>query len=94
MSRSSKKGPFVNQKLLDKVMKQKETGDSSPIKTWARNSQVFPEMVNHTIAIHDGKKHVNVYISEMMIGHYLGEFVPTRTFRSHGKVTKRTADKT
>jgi small subunit ribosomal protein S19 len=94
MSRSSKKGPYVDQKLLDKVIKQKDTGDSSPVKTWARNSQVSPEMVNHTIAIHDGKKHVNVYISEMMIGHYLGEFVPTRTFRSHGKVTKRTADKT
>lgn len=94
MTRSSKKGPYVDQKLLEKVIKQKEQGKNDPIKTWARNSQVAPEMVNATIAIYDGRKHVNVFISEMMIGHYLGEFVPTRTFRSHGKVTKRTSDKT
>lgn len=94
MTRSSKKGPYVDEKLLKKVLKQKETKDKTPIKTWARNSQISPEMVNHTLAVHDGRKHINVFISEMMIGHYLGEFVPTRTFRSHGKVTKRTADKT
>jgi small subunit ribosomal protein S19 len=94
MARSAKKGPYIDQKLLEKILKQKKENKFDRIVTWSRGSQVFPEMVGHTLAIHDGRKHVDVYISESMIGHYLGELVRTRTFRSHGKVTKRTAEKT
>lgn len=94
MSRSLKKGPYIDQKILIKVLKQKETGDKSVIKTWARVSQIAPEFVGHKLAIHNGRKFVEIFISETMVGQRLGEFVPTRTFRSHGKVTKRVLEKT
>lgn len=89
MSRSLKKGPYIDVKLLKKVLKQKESSDKTPIKTWSRNSQIAPEFVGHRIAIHNGKKFIEVLISEAMVGHRLGEFSPTRTFRGHGQVTKR-----
>lgn len=85
MSRSSKKGPYVDEKLEKKVLKVKETGDRKAIKTWARASSITPDMVGLTIEVHNGKKHVPVYISESMVGHKLGEFAPTRTFRAHAK---------
>ena len=85
MARSSKKGPFVDPKLLKKVRKAKEAGSREPIKTWARASDVSPEMVGLTIAVHNGREHVPVFITEAMVGHKLGEFAPTRTFRKHGK---------
>ncbi len=94
MTRSAKKGPYIDEKLHIKVQKQKDTSDRMPIKTWARASQIHPDFVGHRIAVHNGRKHVEVYISEAMVGHRLGEFAPTRTFRGHGKVTKRTAEKT
>ncbi len=94
MARSSKKGPYIDQKLLKKIMKQKQGGDRQPIKTWARASQIPPEFVGHRIAVHNGRTHVEVFITESMVGHRLGEFAPTRTFRGHGEVTKRTMDKT
>ena len=83
MSRSSKKGPFVQERLLEKITKMNDSGSKQMIRTWSRTSTVFPEMVGHTIAVHDGKKHVPVFISEQMVGHKLGEFAPTRTFRGH-----------
>ena len=89
MSRSSKKGPYVDEKLMKKVQKQKEIGERVAIKTWVRASQIAPEFVGHRIAIHNGRKFIEVLISESMVGHRLGEFSPTRTFRSHGKVTKK-----
>lgn len=85
MSRSSKKGPFIDQNLVKKIAKVKATGDRKPIKTWARSSSITPEMVGLTLEVHNGKKHLPVYISESMVGHKLGEFSPTRTFRSHAK---------
>ncbi len=94
MSRSSKKGPYIDQKLLKKVLKQKQIGDKSPIKTWARACQVPPEFVGHTIAVHNGRIFINVFIQEGMVGHRLGEFAPTRTFRSHGRVVAREISKT
>ena len=94
MSRSSKKGPFVDEKLLKKVMAQKAGGAKTPIKTWARRSQIPPEFVGHTFLVHQGKNFVTVFITESMVGHRLGEFAPTRIFRSHGTVTKRTLEKT
>ena len=94
MSRSAKKGPYIDEKLHIKVSKQKEANNREPIKTWARNSQVHPDFVGHRIAVHNGRKFIEVFISETMVGHRLGEFSPTRTFRGHGKVTKRTAEKT
>ncbi len=94
MSRSAKKGPYIDEKLHKKVLAQKDSGNRQPIKTWARNSQVHPDFVGHRIGVHNGKKFIEVYVSETMVGHRLGEFSPTRTFRGHGKVTKRTADKT
>lgn len=94
MSRSTKKGPYIDEKLLKKVAKQKSSGDRTAIKTWARDSQIAPEFVGHHFAIHNGKKHITVLISEPMIGHRLGEFSPTRTFKSHGKVTKRVTEAT
>jgi small subunit ribosomal protein S19 len=94
MSRSSKKGPFVDQKLLKKVMKQKESGDKSAIKTWSRACTISPEFVGHTFLVHQGKNFVEVFVSEMMVGHKLGEFAPTRTFRGHGKMVKRIVAKT
>ena len=83
MSRSSKKGPFVEERLLQRITQMNEQNQKQMIKTWSRTSTVFPEMVGHTIAVHDGRKHVPVFISEQMVGHKLGEFAPTRTFRGH-----------
>lgn len=85
MSRSLKKGPFVEPRLLERIIAMNESGDKHVIKTWSRSSTIFPEMVGHTIAVHDGRKHAPVYISESMVGHKLGEFAPTRTFRGHDK---------
>jgi small subunit ribosomal protein S19 len=89
MPRSIKKGPFVDQHLMDKVVDLNRRGDKRVIKTWSRRSTVVPEMVGHTIAVHDGRKHVPVYITESMVGHKLGEFAITRTFRTHGHQTER-----
>jgi small subunit ribosomal protein S19 len=83
LSRSSKKGPFVAERLLAKVEAMNDSGSKQMIRTWSRSSTVFPQMVGHTIAVHDGRKHVPVFISEQMVGHKLGEFAPTRTFRAH-----------
>ena len=83
MSRSSKKGPFIEQRLLGRITAMNEAGQKNMIRTWSRTSTIFPEMVGHTIAVHDGRKHVPVFISEQMVGHKLGEFAPTRTFRGH-----------
>jgi small subunit ribosomal protein S19 len=83
MGRSTKKGPFVEDRLLSRIEKMNQSGDRQMVKTWSRKSTVFPEMVGHTIAVHDGRKHVPVFISESMVGHKLGEFAPTRTFRAH-----------
>ena len=94
MSRSLKKGPYIDEKLLEKIVKQKQSGDRAPIKTWARASQISPEFVGHKIAVYNGRRHVEVLISETMVGHRLGEFSPTRTFKGHGKVTKRVTEKT
>ena len=85
MSRSLKKGPFVEPRLLERIIAMNESGDKHVIKTWSRSSTIFPEMVGHTIAVHDGRKHVPGYISESKVGHKLGEFAPTRTFRGHDK---------
>ncbi len=94
MSRSTKKGPYVDQKLLKKVLAQKQSGERQPIKTWARDSQIPPEFVGHTLAIHNGRIFINIYVTETMVGHRLGEFAPTRTFRGHGRVVKRVISKT
>jgi small subunit ribosomal protein S19 len=83
MARSLKKGPFVDEHLLKKVERANETNDKRVIKTWSRRSTIIPEMVGQTLAVHDGRKHVPVYITESMVGHKLGEFAPTRTFRGH-----------
>ncbi|MCL2491205.1 MAG: 30S ribosomal protein S19 [Coriobacteriia bacterium] len=85
MSRSLKKGPFVEPRLLTRIQKMNDEGKKDVIKTWSRASTIFPEMVGHTIAVHDGRKHVPVYITESMVGHKLGEFSPTRTYRGHNK---------
>lgn len=85
MPRSLKKGPFVDDHLLKKVEAQNESGSKNVIKTWSRRSMVIPVMLGHTIAVHDGRKHVPVFISENMVGHKLGEFAPTRTFKGHVK---------
>ena len=84
MSRSLKKGPFVEEKLLAAIEEMNKNNEKKVIKTWSRPSTIFPQMVGHTIAVHDGKKHIPVYITEDMVGHRLGEFAPTRTFRGHG----------
>ena len=89
MSRSSKKGPFAEERLLQRVRQLNESGDKRVVRTWSRTSTIFPEMVGHTIAVHDGRKHVPVYITESMVGHKLGEFALTRTFRTHGHHTER-----
>ena len=83
MSRSSKKGPFAEERLLQKVRQMNEAGDKRVVRTWSRTSTIFPEMVGHTIAVHDGRKHVPVFVTEAMVGHKLGEFAPTRIFRGH-----------
>ena len=83
MSRSIKKGPFVNEKLLKRIQEMNDKGEKKVLKTWSRASTIFPDFVGHTIAVHDGKKHVPVYVTEEMVGMKLGEFAPTRTFRGH-----------
>lgn len=92
MARSSRKGPYVDQKLQKKITAQKGKGEA--IKTWARRSQIAPEFVGATLAIHNGRKFISVYITEDMVGHYLGEFAPSRTFKGHGRVVKRVIEKT
>ncbi|MGO1469589.1 MAG: 30S ribosomal protein S19 [Tissierella sp.] len=91
MGRSLKKGPFIDDHLLKKVEELNESNQKKVVKTWSRRSTIFPELVGHTIAIHDGRKHVPIYITEDMVGHKLGEFVPTRTFRSHGSKSETTS---
>lgn len=90
MSRSLKKGPFVQPKLLERVKAMNEAGEKKILKTWSRSSTIFPDFVGHTFAVHDGRKHVPVYVTEDMVGHKLGEFAPTRTFKGHAgaKTTK------
>lgn len=83
MSRSLKKGPYIAPKLLSKIERMNRTGEKRVVRTWSRASTVFPQMVGHTIAVHDGRRHVPIYITEIMVGHKLGEFAPTRTFRGH-----------
>ncbi len=94
MGRSSYKGPFIDETLLKKVMAQKNGGTKTPIKTWARRSDISPEFVGHTFLVHQGKNFISVYVSEGMVGHKLGEFAPTRTFRGHGKMTDKSTSKT
>jgi len=89
MSRSSKKGPFVEERLMARIEAMNASGDKRMIRTWSRTSTIFPEMVGHTIAVHDGRKHVPVFISESMVGHKLGEFAPTRLYRGHAGTGKR-----
>jgi small subunit ribosomal protein S19 len=83
VSRSSKKGPFVEERLMKRIEEMNTSGSKRMIRTWSRTSTIFPEMVGHTIAVHDGRKHVPVFVSEQMVGHKLGEFAPTRMFRGH-----------
>ena len=83
MSRSVKKGPFVSERLLKRIIEMNNSGKKSVLKTWSRASTIFPDFVGHTIAVHDGRKHVPVYVTEDMVGHRLGEFAPTRTFKGH-----------
>jgi small subunit ribosomal protein S19 len=85
MSRSSKKGPFVEERLMARIEKMNESNTKQMLRTWSRTSTIFPEMVGHTIAVHDGRKHVPVFVSEAMVGHKLGEFALTRTFKGHEK---------
>lgn len=94
MSRSSKKGPYIDPKLLKKVLAQKASGDKASIKTWSRSCVVSPDFVGHTFMVHQGRNFVEVYVNEAMVGHKLGEFAPTRTFRGHGKIVKRVLAKT
>ena len=89
MSRSLKKGPFVEPSLLERIEKMNAAGEKNVIKTWSRASTIFPEMVGHTIAVHDCRKHVPVYVTESMVGHKLGEFAPTRTFKCHAADKKK-----
>ncbi|MGD9853349.1 MAG: 30S ribosomal protein S19 [Planctomycetaceae bacterium] len=84
MSRSTKKGPFVDEKLLKKIARLDEAGRKEPLKTWARRSTISPEFIGHTFLVHNGRVHMSVYVTEEMVGHKLGEFSPTRTFRGHG----------
>jgi small subunit ribosomal protein S19 len=94
MSRSSHKGPYIDEKLLKKVLKQAQTGRKAPIKTWSRSCAIPPEFVGHTFLVHNGKMFKEVFVSESMVGHKLGEFSPTRTFHGHGKIVKRVLTKT
>ena len=89
MSRSSKKGPFVQERLMARVAAMNASGEKRMLKTWSRTSTIFPDMVGHTIAVHDGRKHVPVFISESMVGHKLGEFAPTRLYRGHAGTGKK-----
>lgn len=93
MSRSLKKGPFVEQKLLDKIEAMNRSGEKRVVKTWSRSSTIFPQMVGHTIAVHDGRRHVPIYVTENMVGHKLGEFAPTRTYRGHTSKDDKVAKK-
>ena len=88
MSRSVKKGPFIEPKLLKRVQEMNAAGEKRVLKTWSRSSTIFPDFVGHTFAVHDGRKHVPVYVTEDMVGHKLGEFAPTRTFRGHAGAKK------
>jgi small subunit ribosomal protein S19 len=89
MSRSSKKGPFVQERLMTRIEAMNSSGEKRMLRTWSRTSTIFPEMVGHTIAVHDGRKHVPVFVSESMVGHKLGEFAPTRLYRGHAGTGKR-----
>jgi small subunit ribosomal protein S19 len=93
MSRSLKKGPFIADCLLSKIEKMNEKGDKSVIKTWSRASTIIPDMIGHTIAVHNGRQHVPIFITDQMVGHKLGEFAPTRTFRGHAKSDKKAGRK-
>ena len=93
MSRSVKKGPYVEERLFNRVQAMNESGKKSVVKTWSRASTIFPDFVGHTIAVHDGRKHVPVYVTEEMVGHKLGEFAATRTFRGHRGSEKSTGGK-
>ena len=93
MSRSVKKGPYVSERLLGKIRAMNEANEKKVLKTWSRASTIFPDMVGHTIAVHDGRKHVPVYIIEDMVGHKLGEFAPTRTYRSHAGSEKSSSSR-
>ena len=94
MSRSLKKGPYVEASLLEKVERLNKSGEKRPIRTWSRRSMIIPEFVGHTFAVHNGKIHVSVYVTENMVSHRLGEFSPTRIFKKHGVHTDKTAEKT
>jgi len=94
MGRSAKKGPYIDPRILKKVLKQKQTGEKTAIKTWSRACQIPPEFVGHTFGVHNGKVFINVFVLETMVGHRLGEFSPTRTFRTHGRVVAREISKT
>lgn len=94
MPRSVKKGPYIDERVMKKVMTQKQTGDKSAIKTWSRACQIPPEFVGHTFAVHNGRIFINVFILETMVGHRLGEFSATRTFRTHGRIVSREISKT
>ena len=94
MSRSTKKGPFIDEKLLIKVQKATMAGDKKPIKTWSRRSTITPDFVGITLAVYNGRKFLPVYVSETMVGHKVGEFAPTRTFKKHGAATEISLDKT
>jgi small subunit ribosomal protein S19 len=89
MSRSSKKGPYVDERLMRRIETMNQAGNKQMIKTWSRTSTIFPEMVGHTIAVHDGRKHIPVFVTESMVGHKLGEFAPTRLYRGHAQTGKR-----
>jgi small subunit ribosomal protein S19 len=89
MGRSVKKGPYIQESLLKKINEMNKLGEKKVLKTWSRSSTIFPQMIGHTIAVHDGRKHIPVYISEDMVGHKLGEFALTRTFRGHGDHTEK-----
>lgn len=91
MGRSLKKGPYCEERLLRKVEQMNETGEKKVIKTWSRRSTIMPQMIGHTLAVHDGRRHIPIYISEDMVGHKLGEFAPTRTYRGHGTRVEKTS---
>lgn len=94
MARSAKKGPYIDQRLLKKVLQQKSIGEKTPIKTWSRACEIPPDFIGHTFAVHNGRVFINVFVMEGMVGHRLGEFAPTRTFRSHGRIVAREISKT
>jgi small subunit ribosomal protein S19 len=91
MSRSVKKGPFADARLLGRVDEMNKRNERKVLKTWSRASVIFPQMIGHTIAVHDGRRHVPVFVTENMVGHRLGEFAPTRTYRGHGRATERSS---